>query len=84
MTPADAARETTGQEQDDPFAGWDAFDITAFRLPWYERAWRYLDYRVRTWWCERVGHDYEGGSGFNGEYTQHWYQCRRCGEGGSD
>ncbi len=36
--------------------------------------------RVREWWCDRFGHDYHGGSGFNGEYTQHWYECRRCGD----
>lgn len=77
---AAARRET----RDDPFAAWDAFDLSAFRPPWWKRLWINLGFAVRAWWCSRVGHDYEGGSGFNGEYVQHWYQCRRCGDGGSD
>lgn len=68
-------------------ATWGSIDDLPWIIPrpslaW--RIWRRIDLRVREWWCGRVGHDYEGGSGFNGDYVQHWYQCRRCGDGGSD
>lgn len=60
------------------------FDISAFGPSLPVRLYRRAEQWLREWWCNRVGHDYEGGSGFNGEYVQHWYQCRRCGDGGSD
>lgn len=53
-------------------------------LPYRPSLWQRLRQRFDEWVCAHFGHDYEGGSGFNGEYTQHWYQCRRCGDGGSD
>lgn len=56
------------------------FDITPYLPTWRER----VAQRLREWWCAKFGHDYHGGAGFNGDYVVHWYQCRRCGDGGSD
>lgn len=67
--------------------GWDdtSLDLPIIDLPPYRPSLlARVSQRLRSWWCERFGHDYYGGSGFNGEYTQHWYQCRRCGDSGSD
>lgn len=46
-------------------------------------------YRLYFWlmWrhCELHGHKWgKGGTSFDGEYTSHWAQCRRCGFSDSD
>ena len=77
-----AEREQLEREDALTAAAWAAIDIDL--AEYRPSLWQRLRQRAAEWWCARFGHDYEGGSGFNGEYTQHWYQCRRCGDGGSD
>ena len=63
-------------------------DFGIYRWPWnVARDWFWVTF-VFPWAvrrCKRVGHKWtRGGASFNGDYTEHWAECGRCGYQVSD